>query len=1077
MALTIGGGIKLSGQINIAINPPPSSGPIFSYLMGNSVSFNGQGFDLSYGNFTGQLSSVNGTNYIFDTSADYANGSYGNIGFYYNDHGPDPLTTYPPGNTFVNHGPLSYLSFNGLPSDDAPGTGQYIDSNIVNGYVLSAESSYTIFSVVRVNDFGPPDNPYTSTGGIVGGNQMGFGFISPIPGEIPSNYPFLYASNNLLGGPNDVLDFYTQFQTNTWYAVAVTYDAGSQTMKLYVNGINTATQTGLAPFPNPEPLYWGTWQGLNWLNGDLAVMTVWDRALRAEEISSYTTTYGAPYGVTSARQDNDMPLQTYSQLYSEPGTYTFTVPAGVTSISMVGVGAGGGGGVGGYAPPGGDTYVFSQWNNYTTPITATGTASAVEYITFDCTTGTATALLGNVASGWLVTGSQLNTAYPNVAIIQGNVYGIVTNVDSSNISNVVITINKTIDFTSSDDFYFLGQGILGVQGGPEADGQYDNGFSGPGPRAQVLIGTGGRGGVEDYFDSDAVGGAGAGGYGTSATIVSFDPNQTYLYNGNGDNNLGIPQTAVVLSNNNLTATAVGNTNFGYTATGTYAIEPTDKVMFSITQDLWAGTDAMAIGLGNYNANIQNYVGGDTNSIGYFDDGIVFYNNSEVVTGLPTFPDNGQIIDIAVDRNNNSMWIRIDGGYWNGNVSENPATNTGGIEIMQGTTEDPNLYLMLNVGYDTDHGSMSINTSNAYSIPSGYTFIAGSANAGSTGGDGAKYDLPTNKAGQGAGGSGGGGGGICYNTGTGGGGTGLYGVGSAGARGGWVNYNNYDSGDNTFMAAGAGGGSALGNSGTNGGIASAWAGGAGGWPGGAGGSGTDYYGAGNGGALAYLNNVSVTPNTYYTVIVGQGGYGVGNDNFNSAGVGAGGGVRIVWPGNTRTFPSTNVGLDSAGPSSITIGTTDFTERSNNNNMNTIFSGGHVTGLTGTAGSNIIDSYATLYGLTNNTLAQNITAMFRQAGMTTVSKLNYQYATPNINHFNAYIFNVIWADSSTGKVRMSWDASGGLLTLCVIDTTSSDWEIASPLDSGNPNPVKAGTFNFPATFTPVTPLIESNGDAWC
>ena len=70
-----------------------------------------------------------------------------------------------------------------------------------------------------------------------------------------------------------------------------------------------------------------------------------------------------------------------------------------------------------------------------------------------------------------------------------------------------------------------------------------------------------------------------------------------------------------------------------------------------------------------------------------------------------------------------------------------------------------------------------------------------------------------------------------------------------------------------------------------------------------------------------------------------------------------------------------------------------------------------------------------------------------------------------------------DNSTGKVRMSWDASSGGLTLCVIDTAYTDWQTANPANSGNPNPVKAGTFNFPATFTPYTPLIESSGNAWC
>ena len=1075
MAFTLSGNIALSGQININVTPPVLSGPVFSYIMGNSVSFNGQGLDLSYGNFIGPESSVNGTNYIFDTSSDYANGSYGNVGFYYNDYiEPGPFDTYPPGNTFVNHGPLSYLAFNGLLPDASPGTGQYVDSNIINGTVIPAGSSYTLFSVVRVNNFGVSTDPSTWTSGIVGGAQIIFGFLPP--GLGPFEYPILYAGNDSLGA-NGIADFNTPFQPNTWYAVAATYNASSQTMNIYVNGVNTGNDTGIAPTTNAEPLYWGTWEGVNWLNGDLAVMAAWDRALSPSEIASYTTTYGNPYGVTSARQDNDMPLQTYSQLYSEPGEYIFTVPEGVTSISMVGVGAGGPGSESGSSQPGGDTYMYSRWDQNTTGFSPTNSGTNTNQLIFNCSTPPTNSIIGNVAPGWLVTSSQLNNTYPNRAIIQGSVYAVVTSIDTNDLSNVIVNLNLNIDTLTGGvtNFFFEGQGLLGAQGGLETGGTYNNGSTGPGARAQVLIGDGGgRGGVEDYLDSDALGGGGAGGYGTSAAIVAFDPNQTYLYNGDGDQSLGIPQTVVNLSNNNLTATAGGNTTGNYNAVATYPIGPTEKVMFSVTQNTWAGTDMMSIGLSNYNANLLSYTGGDTNSIGFWDDGVVYYNNNTIGTGFPTFPDNGQIIDLAVDRANSAMWIRVDGGSWNGNISADPATNLGGQEIIGGTTTDPNLYLMTTIGFDTNFGAMSINGSNAYPIPSGYTFIAGSANAGSTGGDGAKDNLPTNKAGQGAGGSGGGGGGICYDTGTGGGGTGLYGVGSAGARGGWINDNDHQSGDNTFMAAGAGGGSTLGNSGTAGGIASLWAGGAGGWPGGAGGSGVDYYGGGNGGALAYVNNLSVTPGQTYNVIVGQGGYGGGtfNTDFYSAGVGAGGAVRIVWPGNTRTFPSTNVGLDTAGPTTLTINPNDL--KDTGETPVSSFSVGSV----GTIGNN----YVTLYP-NSNAIGRTIFAFFRQLGLYTQNSLNNPNSPPpnDPNNFNAYIFNVTWTAGSevlSGQIRMGYNANYGALYLSPVDAGSSDWETSSPLTFPGPsNPNLGGTFNFPATFTLYSPTTEANGNYWC
>ena len=1058
MSLVINGKLNFSGKINISAGDIIVPTAILQYVMGNSVSFNGQGLDLTYGNFTGALSNSSSTNYIFDTSADYTNGSYGNIG---------NLVTTLSDNGFVNHGPLSYLSFDG---------NTYVDGSYANGYNIPAGSSYTYFAVVRVNDFGTPATP---TGGIVSGNDSVFGFLPPgtiDPGQL---YPVLVAGND---GPASV-DQTTQFQPNTWYAVAVTYDTTSQLLNIYVNGALSNGPSGAAPLSANEPLGWGAWtNSSNFLDGDLGVMTAWNVALTAGEVASYTTTYGAPYGITSARQFNDSPLQTYSQLYDVSGTYTFTVPAGVTSISTLGVGAGGSGSESGNPQPGGDTYIYSQWSSYNANIQATGTGTSVDYITFDSTAGNAVNILGNVAPGWLVTGTPLNDAYANVAIIQGNVYGLVTSVNSSNVSNVIVNINKTISFTSADNFNFLGQGILGAQGGPESSGNYNNGSVGPGPRAQALIGDGGgRGGVLDYLNSLGAGGGSAGGYGLStSTQVAFDPNQTYLYNGVGNTATGIPETVVVLNNNNLTANASGNTLNGYNATGTYPISPTGKVMFSITQNTATITDTMAVGLCNYDGNIAYYPGGDTNTIGYYSSGVVYYNDGPLVSGLPTFLDNNQIIDLAVDRNNDLMWVRIDGGYWNGNVSENPATNTGGIQIMQGTSTDPNLYLMVSVGYDSNLGTMSINTSNAYPVPSGYTFIAGGANVGSTGGDGSNFSLPTNKAGQGngyTGGTGGGGGGIAYNTGSGGGGTGLYGVGSSGARGGWKNQNARLSNDNTVMAAGGAGGSTLGNSGTSGGIASMWAGGAGGYPGGGGASGVDYNSSGNGGALAYTNDVAVTPGETYNVIVGQGGYGggFGSSTYYSSGVGGSGAVRIVWPGSARQFPGNNVGIDAAGPSSITIGTSDFTLCSDNDMTGNIV-GGYVVSLTASAGSNIIDRFVRLYGLTDDSLAQDITAFFRQAGMNNINSLNSVGAIYNPNEFNAYIFNVTWADSSTGKVRMSWNSDDGYLFISVINTGPTYWQVSDPANGPNLNPVLGGTFGFPATFTPVTPLIESMGNLW-
>jgi hypothetical protein len=62
-------------------------------------------------------------------------------------------------------------------------------------------------------------------------------------------------------------------------------------------------------------------------------------------------------------------------------------------------------------------------------------------------------------------------------------------------------------------------------------------------------------------------------------------------------------------------------------------------------------------------------------------------------------------------------------------------------------------------------------------------------------------------------------------------------------------------------------------------------------------------------LAYGNNIAVTPGSPYTVVVGAKGISapVPCPGFwRQGGNGGGGAARIIWPGNTRSFPSTNTG---------------------------------------------------------------------------------------------------------------------------------------------------------------------------
>jgi hypothetical protein len=1030
--ITVGPGIYIGG----GSPTPPTGGMLFEYNAGNSMSYSGSGANFNDAQFNNGPNNYN-VNYLFDLNSDIGTATLGNYGVFNTD-------TSNAASYWVSQGLSSYFNF--VPADNT-----YIDSSDSNGHTIPGNSSFTYFAMVNVNNFG--DN-VTPTGGIVGGDQSAFGFFPPNTAPFSNPYPILFACAQQGSIGNYVFDLTTQFQPDTWYAVAFTYDATSQTGKLYVNGVNTSTQTNMPPFTNNEPLYWGTFEGFNWLNGKMSVMSAWDRVLSPSEIVTYTNSVKAPY--------QSIPLQTYSQLFDTPGQHDFIVPVGVTNISIVAVGAGGSGTQSAYSAPGQLSGLFDP----STTVTAQTTLVSNTQIQVD---GTTYPGILNVTTDYMVAGLDINNTYPNVvpaALL------VVSSIDTTDPGNVLITLSKPINTTSIGDEFTFTKALVAADGGYQNnDSGYDNGNGGPGPRALPLVynGGGGRGGVVDYLQSWGLGGGGAGGYGVNDPIVAFDPNQTRIHNGDGDTSTGVANVVLELSNSNLTVAATANTTSSGIATGTYEIQNGDQVMFSLTVDAVSGPSGSGIGFGNYNANIAGFVGYDINSGAFYNDGNFYTGGHVDSSGYPTFT-TGDVVDIAVANTgfgtSQLLWIRVNGGDWNGSNIANPATATNGVGI---TLYNP-IYLMTSQGDNTSIGQWSINTSHTYSLPAGYTFITGSGDAGATGGDGSMDELYTAKEGQGIAGSGAGGAGRYDDSGTGGGGVGLYGSGNPGTLGNWASSNDLDTNYTGSVATGGRGGSRRGQSGTQGGQATAWNGGYGGWPGGGGGSATGYYDSGMGGALAFSNNIPVTPGHTYNVYVGYGGLGQ-----DDGGNGANGAVRVIWPGNTRQFPHT-AGSDPAGPNSFTIGTEDFTNYSNNG-ITANLSAGYVVSLTANAGSNIVDRYVNLIGLDNDTLAQDITAVYIQAGMANYGTLQYNGATPNPYQFNAYIFNVTWADNSTGKVRMSWNSHYGELILSVIDTAYTDWQTANPAIVGNPNPVLGGTFSFPATFTPYTPLIESNGIAWC
>jgi len=180
---------------------------------------------------------------------------------------------------------------------------------------------------------------------------------------------------------------------------------------------------------------------------------------------------------------------------------------------------------------------------------------------------------------------------------------------------------------------------------------------------------------------------------------------------------------LVVSNNALTVTAPATISGEPTALATYGITVGSRAMFSVTMNAYAPlADYTGIGIANHTFNIDDYIGVDLNSIGFFDDGNVYSNNMAIVGYYPVFQTNGDVIDVAVDRANNLIWIRVNGGDWNNDSAASPTDALGGLDIsfISGTVYpglDPYYYSGVS-------GQFTLNQTPQYATPGGFTFIAG-----------------------------------------------------------------------------------------------------------------------------------------------------------------------------------------------------------------------------------------------------------------------------------------------------------------------------------------------------------------
>jgi len=98
--------------------------------------------------------------------------------------------------------------------------------------------------------------------------------------------------------------------------------------------------------------------------------------------------------------------------------------------------------------------------------------------------------------------------------------------------------------------------------------------------------------------------------------------------------------------------------------------------FEVTLSNCGGAGGNGAGIGSPTSSA--YLGSNTNSIGYRDDGQIVWNNTNLQT-MPSFTTGPTILQVAVDIDSSLFWAkRTSDTNWNNSGTANPVTGTGGI---------------------------------------------------------------------------------------------------------------------------------------------------------------------------------------------------------------------------------------------------------------------------------------------------------------------------------------------------------------------------------------------------------------
>lgn len=170
----------------------------------------------------------------------------------------------------------------------------------------------------------------------------------------------------------------------------------------------------------------------------------------------------------------------------------------------------------------------------------------------------------------------------------------------------------------------------------------------------------------------------------------------------------------VLSNGDLTATGSVSGTCNVRSIASYS---SGKYHAEFTIGATNSTNySRAVGIANSTASLTANLG-NANSAAVFMGDPLFYINSGS-TGSGVTYTNNDVVSMAVDLDNNTIWYRRNGGNWNGNASYDPATNTGGMAIAT-PTRPVFVIALLAISFSPNLTANFGATAYTYTAPSGF----------------------------------------------------------------------------------------------------------------------------------------------------------------------------------------------------------------------------------------------------------------------------------------------------------------------------------------------------------------------